>query len=295
MARAEEWSETLGTRVISSTIHQITGGHAEATTLVLNRLKEQPPLIDDLGTVLRTFERHLIERFVTGLSPRRRLDPDLMEDLITLAAARDDVEARLLISLMGNPADTEPVLLTSTTLWSAAGSRGHPALAPFVRHVLLRALAGRPADHETGWYEVFATLRSHAQRCDDDTGGRLHHELALGNLDTAVDELYRLVPQTTGAEWLALLDQAVATPDLGSAGRAPAPDDGRTRPTDRRGHIARLVTSRHVLADPWLSDRCRRRQLYLIVSHDYGELRDLDLILFPQRARHYRKLADALA
>jgi hypothetical protein len=297
MARAEVWPASLGigTSVISSTIHRLTGGHAEATNLVLNRLKEQPRLIDDLGTVLGTVEQHLIDRIAAGLSPRRHIDPHLRDDLITLAAARDNVEARQLMSLIGNPVDAEPVLFTSTTLWSAPGPRGHPALEPFVRRVLLRALATRPAAHRVGWHEVFTTLRTCAERSGDDVAGRLHHELALGNLDTVVDELYRLLPEKPGAQWLALLDQAVATPNLRSPGNVPASDDDEARPRDHRGYVARLVTTLYALADPRLSDRSRLRQLYRAVSHDYGELRDRDLVLFLDRARHYQKLADALA
>jgi hypothetical protein len=255
-------------------------------------------------------ERYLLDRIVAGLSPQRHVDPHLRSDLVTLAAARDKAEAQLLATLLDTPVDAEPVLFTSTTLWSAQGHREHPALAPFARYLLLRALAARPANHAAGWRAVFTVLRDCAATRPDDLGGRLHHELALGRLRTVAGELDRLLPATNGEQWLALLDQAVATPDLGhpaaaggavpepAGGAAPAAagrpssgtaagnpggtrgDDPADDPADdppepaseRRTSVTQLVSSLHALADPRLSDRNLMRRCYLVVSHDYRQL-----------------------
>jgi hypothetical protein len=294
-------SHHLGSSVIASTIHRFTGGHAESTVLLLNHLVERPQdehprLINDLGAMVAEIEprpgvkleQYLIDKITSAVSRRRRVDQRLREDLITLAAARDKAEAELLTPLIGNPKNRESVLFTLPTLWSADGPRGHRALAPFVRHTLLRALAARSADHRASWNEVFATLRSYAENADD-VGGRLHHELALGNVDIAVDELNRLRTRISGEEWLALLDQTVATPDPRSSGPAVADE---VDPGDHRGYIARLVTCLRALADPRLSDRARLRDLYLLVGNDYFEL---GRTVFLERGQHYLRLAEELA
>jgi hypothetical protein len=341
LARAGVWPNWLGTSVVAQAVHRLTSGHAAATSLVLDAVQATPQLVDDLDGVLRrpgpapgrTLERYLLDRIVAGLSPQRHVDPHLREDLVTLAAARDKAEAQQLASLLDTPVDAEPVLFTSTTLWSAPGPRGHPALAPFARYLLLRALAARPAGHRAGWRPVFAQLRECAAARPDDLGGRLHHELALGLLPAVAGELDRLLPGTHADHWLALLDQAVGTPDLGppapagdgaepdgspaagwpedagsagvpsaaAAGSAGAPGRrGRSpkQPTERRTCVTQLVSSLHALADPRLSDRDRLRRLYLIVSHDYRQLANTSLeglTLFLARAQQYQKLADALA
>jgi hypothetical protein len=317
LARAGLWPNWLGTSVVAQAVHRLTNGHAAGTSLVLDAVQATPQLVDDLDGVLRrpgpragrTLERYLLERIVAGLSPQRHVDPHLREDLVTLSAARDKVEAQQLAALLDTPVDAEPVLFTSTTLWSARGPREHPALAPFARYLLLRALAARPAEHPAGWRPVFTLLRAGAAGRSDDIGGRLHHELALGLLPAVAGELDRLLPTMPGDRWLALLDEAVGTPDLGP----PEPADGRAAaPADRRGAtpadpagaipagpcVTQLISSLHALADPRLSDRDRLRRLYLVVSHDYRQLANASpegLTRFLARAQQYQKLADALA
>jgi hypothetical protein len=225
MARGRLWPEWIGTSVIASTIHRLTGGHAKATDLVLQQLHHEPSFIDDLDRALSgstadldgRLEQHVLDSITAGLSPRQRHETQLKDDLITLAAARDNEEARLLAPLMGHRVNAELALFTSKTLWSASSPRGKPAMAPFVRFLLLRALAARPTDHETGWCEVFKKLRTHAHD-NDDLGGQLHHGLALGDVAGVVRKLLDLKPDLPTNQWLVLLDEAVATPALASCG-----------------------------------------------------------------------------
>jgi hypothetical protein len=124
MVRDRTWPYSLGTGVVASAVHRLGDGHAAAAGLVLDGLQDAPELIDDLGAVLSrpaprpgiTVEQHLVDRFVAGLSPSGHVDQRLREDLTTIAAARNSDEARGLAALLGNPADAESVLFTSTTL-----------------------------------------------------------------------------------------------------------------------------------------------------------------------------------
>lgn len=300
IAMAGGWPPWLGTRVVANAVHRLTGGHAAATELVLRDLREAPELIDDLDQILcrqarqakRTVEQSLLDRVVAGLSPQERIDRHLREDLVTLSAARDREEAQELRPLLKTPMDAEPVLFTSTTLWSGTGPRGHPALTPFIRYLLLRILASRVGDPR--WQTVFTTLRDRVGKAD--LSGWLHHNLALGNATTVAEELARLLPSCPGHEWLTLLDQTVATPD---PRRHPPttsePPDGRKEHPEP---VTRLITQLHALSDPRLSDRGVLRRSYLVIAHDYGTLADTSpdgLTLFLRRAQHYQRLANALA
>lgn len=299
MAMTRVWPPWLGTRVVANAVHRLTGGHAAATDLVLQDLENTPELIDDLDQILcrpapqtkRTVEQFLLDRVVAGLSPHERIDHHLREDLVTLSAARDREEAQELRPLLKTPVDAEPVLFTSTTLWSGTGPRGHPTLAPFVRYLLLRVLATRAQD--PCWQTVFTTLRERI--VDSDLGGWLHHNLALGNTPTVAEKLAHLLSTRSSRQWLTLLDQTVATPDprprhlivsgrRGAAAEHPKP-------------VTRLLTHLHALSDPRLSDRDALRRSYLLIAHDYSRLADttLDgLTLFLSRAQQYQRLADAL-
>jgi hypothetical protein len=181
------------------------------------------------------------------------------------------------------------VLFTSTTLWSGTGPRGHPALAPFIRYLLLRELASRVDDPQ--WGAVVATLRDRVSQTD--VSGRLHHILALGETATVAEELARLLPSYPGQEWLTLLDQIVATPDPRRS--LPTPLD---RLNDHPPTVTRLVSQLHTLSDPRFSNRDALRRSYLVIAQDYRDLANTppdDPTLFHDRAGHYQRLADALA
>lgn len=300
MAMAFVWPPWLGTRVVANAVHRLTSGYAAATEFVLRDLQAAPQLIDNMDHILRrptpegkrTVEQFLLDRIIAGLSPHERIDPHLLDDLVTLSAARDREEAQELKSLLKTPVETEPVLFTSTTLWSGIGPRGHPALVPFIRYLLLRKLASRA--HDPSWHTVYTILQDQAGKAD--INGWLHHNLALGNVTIVAEELARLLLKKSAQEWLTLLDQTVSTPDprrhLPIVGE---PLDGRNEhPTP----ITRLVNQLHILSDPRLSDRDTLRRSYLLIAHDYGRLADSSpdgLTLFLARAQQYQRLANALA
>ena len=300
MAMTHVWPPWLGTRVVANAVHRLTGGHAAATELMLRDLHNAPELIDDLDQILRrpapqtkrTIEAFLLDRVVAGLSPHERIDRHLREDLVTLSAARDREEAQELRPLLQTPIDAEPMLFTSTTLWSGTGPRGHPTLAPFIRYLLLRVLATRTQDPR--WQTVFTTLRDRI--VDSDLGGWLHHNLALGNTTTVADKLARLLSTRSSRQWLTLLDQTVATPD---PRQHPSIGSGRRGgPAEHPEPVTRLLTHLHALSDPRLSDRDAVRHSYLLIAHDYSRLADTSpdgLTLFLSRAQQYQRLADALA
>jgi hypothetical protein len=232
----------------------------------------------------------------SGLSPHKRIDENLREDLVTLSAARDRKEAEELKTLLATPVDAEPVMFTSRTLWADLGPRDQPALPPFVRYLLLRALAARPQTHPRGWYPVFALLCDRAGK--NDLSGRLHHTLALGDVGTVAEELAALLPEQSGRDWLVLLDNTVSTPDP----RQPSSDAGTGRPPEvphsPLAPITRLINQLHALGDPRLSDRDTLRHSYLLIAHDYHRIADVSpdgLTLFIDRAQRYRRLAEALA
>src|SRR5205807_5614018 len=115
---------------------------------------------------------------VAGVSQRRRIDPRLREDLVTLSAARDCAEAQEVAPLLDTPATAVPELFKLTTLWSTSGRRGQPALAPFVRYLLLRVLANRGDEHRARWHTAFSTLYEHAVATGD-RAGALHHGMVI--------------------------------------------------------------------------------------------------------------------
>ncbi|MEU7856477.1 hypothetical protein [Nonomuraea sp. NPDC049141] len=291
------WPSSLGTGTITSAVRRLTGGHAEATDLVLARLRDDPELIDDLGRVLserlpdleQTMDAYLINKITVDLSPRRRLDEHLRGALITLAGARDNDEAQCLTPLLHNTVQGEPILLVSPSLWPISSAEEGPwAMAPFVRFLLLRELAARPDSHQACWTRVFERLRDHTP--DQDIRGRLHHELALGNRETVVAELLSLLDKVSGIEWLDCLDRIVATPDL-----RPRPASAHVTTEPRCAAVSQLVTALRQLADPLLSDRGLCRGRYIIAAEECRRLSDVDPLSFLKRAQSYQKLADALA
>lgn len=295
------WPPSLGTGTITRAVRLLTDGHAEATHLVLARLRQDSKLINDLGRVLserapdpaQTMESYLIDKVTMDLSPRRRLSAPHREALITLAGARDTEEARCLTSLLGNTVHAEPILFSSPSLWPIPQSVGQErwAMAPFVRFLLLRELSARPDNHQASWTKVFERLRDHTE--NHDICGKLHHELALGEHEVVVTELLRFLGEIPGTEWLECLDRIVATPGLRPVRREPARPDTTADP--RRAAVSQLVTAVHRLADPLLSDQKTRRGLYVIAAGECRRLSDADALPFLERAQHFQKLAESLA
>ncbi|MGB6163162.1 MAG: hypothetical protein WCF33_16255 [Pseudonocardiaceae bacterium] len=240
----------------------------------------------------RTVEQYLLDRILAGLSPHERIDPHLREDLVTLSAARDREEAQELRPLLRTPVGVEPVLFASTTLWSTTGPRGHLALAPFIRYLLLRELANRVQDPQ--WHTVFTTMLDRLS--ETDRSGWLHHNLALGNSSAVAEKLTHLLPNRPGQEWLTLLDQTVAAPH--PRRHLPIASESPDAGNDHLAPVAQLVSQLHTLSDPRLSDRDVLRRGYLLIASDYNRLAHTSpdgLTLFLDRVQRYQRLAGDLA
>lgn len=297
LAKTHDWPAELGAHRVAAAVHRLTGGYAEATERLLGALAADPKRVEDVDAALRspfgagssTLEDALFTTVAEGLTARGRLDEDLREMLVTIAAARDLAEAERLPAMLGVPMN--PAMIESRTMWSAFGPRG-PALPTLVRDLGLRALARRPEDHPQSWERVFTALRDGAERAGDQAG-RLHHELALGNRAVAVDALTAALPDTPDEQWLALLDEVTAAYDpsgMATVNELAYPVMALSAPRDA---VDRLVSTLHALSAPRLSARETLRGLYLLAENDYRMLAGLSLA-FVSRARQYRHLADAL-
>lgn len=305
LAKEHLWPADLGSSVVAGMVHRLTAGHPAATALVLEGLQAAPELIDDCDAILRrasptpdlSIEDCLLDRIVAGLSPRRRVDPQLREGLVTLAAARSRGEAEQLRALLDPRVAADPTLFTSTVLWPS-GAPGDPALAPFVRYLLLRALAARPPEHPASWCRTFTALLAATEA--DDLAGRLHHRLALGEVDAVVARLAVLLPEMPGHDWLALLDRVTATADLRPRPPTPEPEQEQEQEPEPAWQpaVRRLVEHLHEVGDPQRSDRGTLRHGYLLIALDYEELHQPSRgggQVFIDRGQEYRDRARSLS
>ncbi|HEX2298653.1 MAG TPA: hypothetical protein VHH34_09080, partial [Pseudonocardiaceae bacterium] len=297
LAKAQLWPADLGASRVADAVHRLTGGYPVATDLLLRALAGDPAGIEDLDATLRspfgsdsTLEDALFATIASGLTPRGRFDQDLLNLVVTIAAARDLAEAERLLTTLGAPVN--PAVIASKTLWSSVGPRGGPALPVFVRDLGLRALARRPEGHPQSWDSVFTVLRADAVQAGDEAG-RLRHGLALGEHSAVVDALTAALPDMPDEHWLMLLDQVTAAYD--PRRRAPdVPARPVTAAPGPREAVDRLVTTLRALSDPRLSAREALRGCYLLAENDCRVLAGSSLA-FVLRAQHYQRLAEALA
>ncbi|MGW8379098.1 hypothetical protein [Streptomyces sp. ODS28] len=286
MVRARLWPEDLGTAVVTEAVHRLTGGHAEAVTRILALLSDEPELLDRLGDVLTrplaesapgtTLEEHLVDKFAVGLGPGRRVDRRLREDVVTLAAARDQREARWLTQRLPDRFHHADALLTSPALWPEQHPDGQWGMTPFVRLLLLRALAARAeaeperygeaaTERPPTWREAFGALRDRAAR-DRELAPRLSCDLSLGNADPVVTELLALLPESAPEEWLATYDVVR---------EAPCPDGiPATAAEGPRQVLTDLLRAEIAYADPLLGDRERRADLCSDIARCFHRLDD---------------------
>jgi hypothetical protein len=233
---------------------------------------------------------------VDRLNPCGHLDPHLRDNLVKLAAARDDDETGHLAGLLVTPITVNPLVLASRARRSAGDGGGPAGPTPLLRFLLLRALAERPDAHPASWHRAFTRLHD-AAVARDDTAGRLHHGLALGAGDAVAGDLTRRLADRPAGTWLALLDATVATPDP-RLRDASGPEPGS--PVD--GGVTDLVTCLHAIADPSVSSPAALHGLYRRVAAAYRAIADDlpagrgpdDLSRFAERAERYGALADTL-
>ena len=146
------WPADIPVDHVVDAVHRVAAGHPTATVAVLDHLRGAEHVRASIdrpgGLVTPTTERDLLVRMVRGLCST---DPQALESLTTLAAARNPADAELLLQRPpGEPALLPPAvgrLLDVPALWTANDDLDRPAPAAFLRHLLLRRLAERGS----GW------------------------------------------------------------------------------------------------------------------------------------------------
>jgi len=219
--------------------HRLTGGNPLGITLLAESAAQNLPEATSLGELLTADVRPHEESdgAPTYLELLDRLVPaDRREELTVLAAAHDHDSAVALAEAL-LPDDFGPADIRS--LQTRLAREGLPEIPgqfvgdAFVRTLLLLALHHRDADHGQ-WRTAHETLIAHYAPPEDgddgddgdgDGGGaggggddpvraryRLHHELALGDAESAVAYLRDAFPALSAATWLRSLRFIASAP-----------------------------------------------------------------------------------
>ncbi len=209
----------------------------------------------------------------------RQVLPDValvvFDDLVTCSAARDlgqalrlSAHSELLTSLRRQRSDE----LFAPDLWAPIKPDGPAVLRPFLRRVLLRRLAGRPPTHRAGWAAVHGWLRDD---CEADQVGRLHHLLALGEIEQVTRRMADALRAEPVEDWLDMLSEITGAPNNLNQGDEPIEDvtaltawaDPQDVPT---APLARLITALWISGDPLGSTR--RKSLFEQIAWDFAEI-----------------------
>ncbi|MFC8505643.1 hypothetical protein ACFU3J_01275 [Streptomyces sp. NPDC057411] len=221
-------------------VHRLTGGRPLGVTLLGQAAAETPrserPALTpgallDRDVELREDARPVpvVPALLAALLPQPRLEP-----FTVLAAAHDEVSARLLARtrLHTESRDGDMALRVRDELRAEDWPEGpeHFVADPLLRALLLHRLRFADGDHprHAAWRAVHETLHRHYERDDQGTGRpyRLHHELALGRVENAVDHLRSTFHEPDVVGWLGRLRFIASAPYP----RAP----GATGPDPRR-------------------------------------------------------------
>ncbi|MFE0024632.1 hypothetical protein [Amycolatopsis sp. NPDC059021] len=278
LAKEIEWPSDIAPRSMASAVYRLARGHAASSVFILRKLVENPGAVHALDDLLRgrspepgcSIARYLLRPFVRDLSERRQVDETGLDALILLSAARNLHEAHALAPLLPAPIALDSELFTSSTLWSPGTESTHRTLHPVVRYLGLWLLAGLP-DENPGWNAVFRRLRNHAD--PDDRAARLHHDRMLGKRQDVATELAELLPVLPTADWLALLDEVVATAD-------PRERDierikGAGQPRNRTGRLFVLLGVLPALEhDPFVNAPSEVSQFRALAEYGYLRLAD---------------------
>lgn len=299
--------------LLAPVIFQFTGGHPEATHVIVAELTGSADPAD-LETVLTKaadsipvaqpaageplpVEDWLVRSLTAGFSG------DAIQDLVTCSTARDQADANRLDLESGLLTGSQPTRndLFARELWgeSAAGEPAEPravVMLPVLRRLLLRRLASSPDD----WDEVFSWLKAASAQAGH-PDAELYYALALAEIDLVAQRLAaRLSPQLTedGAiGWLARWHAVTAAPRPGpAAGSRAIPQlvswaDPNDEPT---ASVAALVAARWLLANSLRAGDLRALRREIAASLDTvarfaGAGRDA----FRTQAGTYRRLTES--
>lgn len=301
--------------LLAPVIFQFTGGHPEATRVIVAELTGSTDPAD-LGTVLPkiaesapvaqpteggapSVEEWLASSLMAGLSE------ESIDNLVKCAAARDQADASRLDLESGLLTGTRAALgdLFARELWGepAAGDpaeNGAVVMLPVLRRLLLRRLAASPDD----WDETFGWLKTASPRAGH-PDAELYYALALSEVDLVTRRLADcLSPKMTedaAIDWLARWHAVTAAPRHGAASTAgiraiPQLVSWADPAGEPLASVAALVAARWLLANSLRAGDLRALRREIAASLDTvarfaGEGRDA----FRTQAGTYRRLAES--
>lgn len=285
---------------ITRVVHDLTGGHPAATSIVLDALARgaptrwvEPEVIlarpDSVPGQGSTVEDRILDRLLAGVSDGVR------RDLVTCAAARHHAHALALAGVDGMLVNGRVAYeAVDSALWPAGGAAGLTLL----RRLLTRRLAAREKPDGPCWSDVHATLRRLC-RGDDDEAGDLHYALADGELAFVAARLRERLDELDATTWFELATVVASAPRRAEpAGGEPidavrAAIEAAGLDPSLRG-VAGLVAALQVAADPFADSR--RRAVHLQIADDYGEVARLcpggPHAVFLEASRRHRKEAE---
>lgn len=288
-----DWPATVVTKDITDAVYQLVAGHPAGTGRVLADLHREVSaapaeavgrdVVASLGAIFDRVAPDLRRRAVSGLLGHGIDVERAVDDLATLAAARDLEEADALLGLL-DLSQLAGQVITSPVLWSAPGLRpgqqpAQRSMPKALRLLLLRRLGDRGGTRD--WSTVFTALQREA--ADDD----LHHLLMLDGVEDVAKRLADVLPDVPGRDWLAMLDRTVVTPDM-----------SRPAPAAATGPVGRLVSHLQCLIDPRFHHYQDVNNVLLEVAQEYDRLAEVchgDRKLFIRRAQRCRRRADGVS
>jgi hypothetical protein len=299
--------------LLAPVIFQFTGGHPEATRVIVAELTGSADPADLATVLLKIAESAPVTQAADGeplsveewlaFSLTAGLSEDAIDNLVICAAARDQADASRLDLESGLLSGTRAALsdLFARELWGEPttgdpAERGAVVMLPVLRRLLLRRLAASPDD----WDEAFTWLKAASARAGH-PDAELYYALALGDVNLVAHRLAApLSPQMTedaAIDWLARWHAVTAAPRPGSAAgiRAIPQLVSWADPADEPpASVAALVAARWLLANSLRAGDLRALRREIAASLDSvarfaGEGRDA----FRTQAGTYRRLAES--
>lgn len=229
--------------------HRLTGGNPLGIVLLAESAAQNLPEADSLGALL-TADVQLHEDHDGSPAYRELLDrlvpADHLDELTVLAAAHDHDSACALAAAMlpddFGPSDVR-ALQTRLAQEGLPGTPGHLVGDSFVRTLLLLRLHLEGAGHDR-WRTAHETLIAHytrdpgqAEHTEHAVAYRLHHELALGETESAVAHFRDGFADLDTRTWLRTL-RFVASAPYFHAHDTDGRDFTGTGRADRRAAVA---------------------------------------------------------
>jgi hypothetical protein len=283
-------------------VYQVTGGHPASTRLFLDAIAaptnshrplrevlDWPTPNDQDGILSNALLEPLLQDFM----------PDEIEDLTSLAAARDLSQAsQLKRSGMLTASPDALRALLGWEIWTLGSAER--TMRPVLRLLLLRRLAARDSRRQANWSAIHGWLGDSCRE-NGEEDGELYHSLATGDLKTVVVRLAGILKAIESERdrkaWFKLLDSVSGAPAR-PIHSDPLIDHVQTLtkwidPSDRPlAPLARLI------AASWIATNAvggeQESSLHLARAAAYDEIapfcpKGLDHML--ERADKHRKLA----